>query len=666
MKKVVLPFVLLAVLLSPNALRLCYASDPLEVSPEATRVMNQELSKLWSRMAPILKDTVEQELKGLSGQKKGKLTIRRIDSIRVNTLNPPEILFGSTGSGAGGGSAKSQAFSLRIPGSRKGWSIKFRARLKYRFEKKILFFKVKKTIKMKLEVKVRRIRLTETIEVDTTNPENPAIKKVHNPKLNYKLSLSSSNFIANIALALAKPFVDRAIKKMLTQAIAKIEPTLKGLKGRPGTPHGLGGPALSISSSTPDFLSPALKISQKIQANHLPWNTLVIARFDNPNPGQGRVVSHEGFGDSAIWTGHYLAAEGFRFAATGDPQALANAKRAISGIKDLLDICGNEGLLARAVIPCSSPVGQAYASTRTQKVFRGKLRGQDYFGVEHISRDQYTGVMMGLAVAYDTLTDPQTKREIKGLITRILDYLLKNDWIAMRINGRDISAPFQSTPHHQLAYLNIGKRVDPQKFTPALKSHHGLSSMVWFPIWSSTFDPHGGYYKFNLAHGCLYNLLRLESDPARWRDCYEAFRILRKAIGHHQNAWFNLVEISNTPSSRVNLDPETRELLRRWLMRPTRRMPVKNSNDPNLQKIKYDKLIPKVHYYGSNNVTTTTFKPEWIALYPLSVEKRPTTGYFLWQRSPFKLDGGGDPRAEPPGIDYILPYWMARYYGVIR
>jgi uncharacterized protein (TIGR03437 family) len=46
------------------------------------------------------------------------------------------------------------------------------------------------------------------------------------------------------------------------------------------------------------------------------------------------------------------------------------------------------------------------------------------------------------------------------------------------------------------------------------------------------------------------------------------------------------------------------------------------------------------------------------------VPQRPPTD-FLWQRDPFQLSGGGSGLIESNGIDYILPYWMARYYGVI-
>jgi hypothetical protein len=38
---------------------------------------------------------------------------------------------------------------------------------------------------------------------------------------------------------------------------------------------------------------------------------------------------------------------------------------------------------------------------------------------------------------------------------------------------------------------------------------------------------------------------------------------------------------------------------------------------------------------------------------------------FLWQRSPFQLSSGGDGYVEGAGIDYLLPYWMGRYFGVV-
>jgi hypothetical protein len=38
---------------------------------------------------------------------------------------------------------------------------------------------------------------------------------------------------------------------------------------------------------------------------------------------------------------------------------------------------------------------------------------------------------------------------------------------------------------------------------------------------------------------------------------------------------------------------------------------------------------------------------------------------FLWEVSPFQLTGGGIGEIESSGVDYILPYWLGRYYGVV-
>jgi len=49
---------------------------------------------------------------------------------------------------------------------------------------------------------------------------------------------------------------------------------------------------------------------------------------------------------------------------------------------------------------------------------------------------------------------------------------------------------------------------------------------------------------------------------------------------------------------------------------------------------------------------------------PIPVPRRVTTD-FLWQRSPYLLYGGRAGDIETAGIDYLLPYWMGRFYGVL-
>jgi hypothetical protein len=52
------------------------------------------------------------------------------------------------------------------------------------------------------------------------------------------------------------------------------------------------------------------------------------------------------------------------------------------------------------------------------------------------------------------------------------------------------------------------------------------------------------------------------------------------------------------------------------------------------------------------------------ALYPLPANKK-APDMCIWHRSPYRLDGGADNGRERSGHDFMLPYWMGRYYGYI-
>ncbi len=90
-------------------------------------------------------------------------------------------------------------------------------------------------------------------------------------------------------------------------------------------------------------------------------------------------------------------------------------------------------------------------------------------------------------------------------------------------------------------------------------------------------------------------------------------------------------------SADTTRDGETLFLLDQWLQRPRR--------DPTIDDTK---LVPVCSGQACS---------------PIPIPLRVPTD-FLWQRSPFQLSGGGSGIIEGAGIDYILPYWMARYFNV--
>ena len=213
----------------------------------------------------------------------------------------------------------------------------------------------------------------------------------------------------------------------------------------------------TIYAGEPD----ALSISQTIQQRHLPYNTILSPVFASPT--SGTLVSYSRCGDSAIWTGHYLAAEAFRYAASRSPEALANARRALTGIESLVRVTGTN-LLARCVVPIHSP----YASAITQEeapngVYTGNLNAVGHFWIGNTSRDQYAGVFFGLGVAYDMIPDSALRGRVSALVTTLLDFLLAKNWAVVMPDGR-ISTVFWGRADQQLSFLQVGRRVNAARF----------------------------------------------------------------------------------------------------------------------------------------------------------------------------------------------------------
>jgi hypothetical protein len=387
--------------------------------------------------------------------------------------------------------------------------------------------------------------------------------------------------------------------------------------------------------------SDAIAISQNIQSLHMPFGTLldpVFASSDPASPDYLEVVGYTRAGDSAIWTGHYLAAESFRYQVTGSAEAFDSATRALAGIDDLLNITGTH-VLARCLVPVDSPYADAIKTEEGgHGIYYNKLRGTDYFWIGDTSRDQYSGVMFGLGVAYDMIDDPKIRRVIREDVTRILNYLLEHAWNVAMPDG-SISTTFLIRPDQILSFLQVGRRVNPQRFDSIYTVYRAVyASSVVIPIIVDNIDDHNSYFKFNLNYINLYNLVRLEEDTSVFKPLYRnAFNMLRQRTELHGNAHFNMVD-RDLNGADDGHDTETTFLLQLWLQRPRRDYWVD--------------LRGKYPACGTDRACS-----------PIPVNERVNTD-FLWQRSPFLLFGGGFGKVETAAIDYILPYWMARRNGL--
>src|SRR3989442_1284056 len=284
----------------------------------------------------------------------------------------------------------------------------------------------------------------------------------------------------------------------------------------------------------------ALNISTTIQLRHLPFGGILDPIF--AAPGSDVITGYTRCGDSAIWTGHYLAAESFRYKVTRSTDARNNVLGAVVGLRNLVDVTGTD-LLARCIVPADSPFATGITQEEAHHgIHLGNLNHIPYFWVGNTSRDQYSGALFGLAVAYDMVDDPQVRVEVTALITRLVDFLRHNNWEIVMPDGK-VSSIFLGRADQQLTFLQVARHVNSGRFSTAYKTTEIFTAIETLaPISLEVLDPNGSYHKFNLDVINFYDLIRLEG-AGLFKSIYtQAYDILRRTIDDHGNAHFNMID----------------------------------------------------------------------------------------------------------------------------
>jgi hypothetical protein len=316
--------------------------------------------------------------------------------------------------------------------------------------------------------------------------------------------------------------------------------------------------------------------------------------------------------------------------------ALAYAKRTLQSIKMLATISGS-GKLSRTAFPVDTPY--VNLGSMDKDYHRTTYEGREYYYRENVTRDQYEGIYLGLAVAYDLIDDEEVHNLCRDLITHLTDYLIKKHWTLHNPGGTRHIETFIGRYDQILSVLQVAKHVNPSRFSGKYKTTRFFWSwLVGFPqILHGTHAITSGYSGINLDYGYFYNLIRLEQNQKTRKSYVNSYSRLRSVTKSHINPWFNMIDFALSGANEAR-DRETLEALEATLQR-------------NHRNFRVD-LRDKYKACKEN-----------IACVVIPVAERPYED-FLWQRHPFALSGGIDGSTASPSVDYILPYWMARYYGV--
>jgi len=381
----------------------------------------------------------------------------------------------------------------------------------------------------------------------------------------------------------------------------------------------------------------AEKYLQAFQQDHLPHGGAADVWWTDDT--RATVHLYDTLGDSACWTGHYLAALAFKYAVTKDAATLSSIQKTLDWFDMLTRVSGIEGYVARYAGPADDPAYERYYTPYKSGHFRGAPPFENLIWLGDSSRDSYDGTRLGLVSVWTLVDDPDTHAKATLLIERILDNLIANDWW-IKDNQGHATRP---TPTFQLSYLKTALAVNPEKYKGLKPIYEDMYQSVAQREVRPLDKFRREYFAYNLDCSRLMTLNLLEKEPAKKTQYQTMTRQFFEGSVDHVNAWFAAVYAFATgDSSKDTAQAIIQGQLLDFPDPPNRMRGTDLTNDPNIEKF---------------NETFST--------YALDIRLRePDT--FIWQRSPGVLKGGTpNVTYHWGGIDYFLPYWVGRYAGII-
>ncbi|MBZ0274166.1 hypothetical protein K8I61_19155 [bacterium] len=397
------------------------------------------------------------------------------------------------------------------------------------------------------------------------------------------------------------------------------------------------------------------------QYNFSPLGGIGYVHFDSPETFTPVRYS---LSDSTIWTGAYLAAEALRYAVTGDSEAKANAIRTVEGLDTHLKITQTTGFIARGAAPDTAPWNAGYIGHDRYVAGTGDWAG--YFWINNTSRDQYTGWFFGMALAYDLIDDEPTRQIIRDDIEEVLLTLADQNWVILGEDGKRTDAAPKVQPPHRLAWLAAAVRIvgtDEMRTLyldeyEANKDAYKLYNFSWF-------NKYQQYYGFNLNHMNHFTLWRNETSPERRAHYLAAYHdMVFDLVKHTHNVFFDAIYLANCERAGECRDYD--ETL------ADMQVQIAEFQDPPVRDISFD--IPDwpldpVSVFLSDLIDQLGIR-DLIDIEYQTADPRPVMyrcpASFMWQKTPYNLDCAGGPGTEVyPGVDYMLAYWMGRYFDLI-
>lgn len=340
--------------------------------------------------------------------------------------------------------------------------------------------------------------------------------------------------------------------------------------------------------------------------------------------------------EDACWlTGLYASAMSFRYAATEDPEAAAEAREAWRALHQMANTTPLKGEVVRNFARQLYGTQPQPPGGETLKRWR-RADDKELYWIGDVSVDQLSGWFNGVAVYHDLVATADEKREIASDVSAVLDVFMAHDLRAIEFTGQPTTfGDLRGMPVLALAFFQIGFHITgDEKYRMVLDGlieREGMQLGIARVL--SLYHLARRFGSDHFYSSGLYPLVMYETDRRRRAGLEISFALVHDLERRHGDAYADLVYAVFHPDTDTG---------RRAAQQIAAYRPELSENALWMRERSTVSLGPFV---------------------PLA--DRPAGELDFDYVPPGRKDLRGGLEHRFTGVGFLIAYWMGRYHGLL-
>ncbi len=412
--------------------------------------------------------------------------------------------------------------------------------------------------------------------------------------------------------------------------------------------------------------------------------------------------------DNAYMTGMMLAAFSMKYAVTKDENDKNTVSKMLKAADRLCNISGKKGLLARSFTALDNDFLDDHDEWNITADGKYRWKGD-------VSTDQMCGMFFGLYNAYKLAANEEEKELIKKNLVNLMDHLLENGDQIMDIDGKltlwgryDEEYATTVQPMNALLYLQHlkilyyvtgDKKYNDRYQECAVSKHYAeISEYSWLPV-PAEYSNHSDNVMIMMSFQPLLELEKDETLLNHYKRGLEIFFVgydsydftVPNGKKYYEFFQQEIFVNDNKEHTKEYIDKALKDAEDLWKKGPEYQgvrpigcplyaytakyflgleetgvlVPATKTLELMPFSIKFCKATME-EYKQRFNIEDPKAETEIVKALPIPINKRLKT-WSAWVQNPYLSEGDCtiETGKEYSGHDYLLGYWVGRYYGCL-